>query len=256
MNKKQYPIPATIVIRLNGDETTATIMGDEFKTSKITRTLAKRNPKDEYDAYIGARVALDRLFGKDFFEDHLLEAGPDKSDATEETKPRWKTGDKVVAVNVPILKNLFGQVGTVTGVKYDASLKYFEYEAEFGPKRIKQWWSEFGDEKVQSVRAATAEDLVEKEPKKAAEPEKAETPKGETEFQVGDIVLVTCAVLSFGDYMDGDVAVVTKVIPPMFPGALTGYAIKVRSKERKGSIGYAFAPELTLLHRAKGDERE
>lgn len=253
MNKKQYPIPATIVIRLNGDETTATIMGDEFKISGITRTIAKRNPKDEYDAYIGARVALDRLFGKDFFEEHQEDDEPKKD--KEEPRPRWKTGDKVVAVNVPILKNFFGQVGTVTAVKYDASLKFFEYEAEFGPKRIKQWWSEFGDEKVQSVQAATAEDLVEKEPKKAAEPEKAETPKKETEFQVGDIVRVTCAVLSFGDYMDGDVAVVTKIIPPMFPGALTGYAIKVRSKERKGSIGCALAPELTLLHRAKGADQ-
>ena len=48
MNKKKYPAPATIVIRLNGDETTATIMGDEFRT-RITRSLAKRSPKDEYD---------------------------------------------------------------------------------------------------------------------------------------------------------------------------------------------------------------
>ena len=64
MDKKKYPTPATIVIRLNGDETIATIMGDEFCT-RFTRTLAKRNPKDEYDAYIGARVALDRLFDKD-----------------------------------------------------------------------------------------------------------------------------------------------------------------------------------------------
>lgn len=252
MNKKKYNIPATIVIRLNGDETTATIMGDEFRT-RITRTIAKRNPKDEYNAYIGARVALDRLFGKDFFEEHQEDDEPKK--AKEEPKPRWKTGDKVVAVNAPILGGFLGLVGTVTAVKYDASLKYFEYEAEFGPMRIKQWWSEFGGEKVQAVRAATAEDLVEKQPKKAVEPEKAETPKKETEFQVGDIVRVTCAVLSFGDYMDGDVAVVTKIIPPMFPGALTGYAIKVRSKERKGSIGCALAPELTLLHRAKGAEQ-
>lgn len=166
MNKKKYPIPATIVIRLNGDETTATLMGDEF-TTRITRTLAKRNPKDEYDAYIGARVALDRLFGKDFFEEHQEDD----------------------------------------------------------------------------------------EPKKEAEPEKAKTQKEETKFQVGDIVRVTCAVLSFGDYMDGDVAVVTKIVPPMFPGATTGYVIKVRSKERKGSIGCALAPELTLLHRAKGAEQ-
>ncbi len=253
MNKKQYPIPATIVIRLNGDETTATILGDEFKISGITRTHAKRNPKDEYDAYIGARVALDRLFGKDFFEEHQEDDEPKK--AKEEPKPRWKTGDKVVAVNVPILENFLGMVGTVTNVKYDASLEYFEYEAEFGPKRIKQWWSEFGGEKVQSVRAATAEDLVEKEPKKAAEPEKAETPKGETEFQVGDIVRITnpIHVIPFLEpYERGDVAVITEVNQTPI-GA--GYAVKIRSKERKGKLALVVGDELTLLHRAKGAEQ-
>lgn len=253
MNKKQYPIPATIVIRLNGDETTATIMGDEFRT-RITRSLAKRNPKDEYDAYIGARVALDRLFDKEFFGEHQEDDEPKK--AKEEPKPRWKTGDKVVAVNAPILGAFLGMVGTVTAVEYDASLKCFEYEAEFGPKRVKQWWNEFGCEKVQPVRAATAEDLVEKASPKASEPEKTETPKEETEFQVGDIVRVTRAVLSFNDYKEGDVAVVTKIIPPMFQGFSTGYLIKVRSKERKGNVGFAFAEELTLLHRpAKEGEK-
>ena len=167
MNKKKYPIPATIVIRLNGDETTATIMGDEFRT-RITRTLAKRNPKDEYDAYIGARVALDRLFDKDgMFADKMPE-----------------------------------------------------------------------------------------ETKKAPEPEKTEAPKEETEFQVGDIVRVTNAGNTFGLYKNGDVAVVTKVVPPPASWFRTVYDIKVRSKERKGSEGAAFSDELTLLHRpAKEGEK-
>ena len=253
MNKKKYPIPATIVIRLNGDETTATIMGDEFKTSRITRTIAKRNPKDEYDAYIGARVALDRLFGKDFFEEHQEDDAPKKD--KEEPRPRWETGDKVIAVNAPILKNFFGQVGTVTGVKYDASLKAFEYEAEFGPKRIKQWWNEFGGEKVQPVRAATAEDLVEKASPKAPEPEKTETPKEEAEFQVGDIVRITnlIHVVPFLEpYERGDVAVITVVKHTPIG---TGYIVKIRSKERKGKLAVVVGDELTLLHRAKGDER-
>ena len=160
MSKKKYPIPATIVIRLNGDETTATIMGDEFCT-RFTRALAKRNPKDEYDAYIGARVALDRLFDKDgMFADKMPE-----------------------------------------------------------------------------------------ETKKAPEPEKTEAPKEETEFQVGDIVRVTNAVITFGLYKNGDVAVVTKVVPPPASWFRTIYVIKFRSKERKGYEGIAFADELTLLHR-------
>ena len=167
MNKKKYPNPATIVIRLNGDETTATIMGGEFCT-RITRTLAKRNPKDEYDAYIGARVALDRLFDKEFFGEHLVEAAPEKASATEKTE-------------------------------------------------------------------ATEE---------------------ETKFQVGDIVRVTNSTFSFGFYKNGDVAVVTKVVPSTAPWFRTAYRIKVRSKERKGSEGVAFAEELTLLHRpAKEGEK-
>ena len=167
MNKKEKPTGSTIVIRLNGDETTATLMGDEFRTG-ITRTLAKRNPKDEYDAYIGARVALDRLFDKD----------------------------------------------------------------------------------------DTFADKMTKETKKAPEPEKTETPKEETEFQVGDIVRVTNAGLTFGLYKNGDVAVVTKVAPHKDPWFRTIYRIKVRSKERKGLEGVAFAEELTLLHRpAKEGEK-
>ena len=167
MNKKKYPTPATIVIRLNGDETTATIMGDEFDAG-IMRTVAYRNPKDEYDAYIGARVALDRLFDKEFFGEHLVEASPEKADATEKTE-------------------------------------------------------------------ATEE---------------------ETEFQVGDIVRVTNSSITFGRYKNGDVAVVTKVVMPPVGCPRTAYNIKVRSKERKGSEGVAFAEELTLLHRpAKEGEK-
>ena len=169
MNKKKYPAPATIVIRLNGDETTATIMCDEFCT-RITSALAKRNPKDEYDAYIGARVALDRLFDKDdMFADKLPE-------------------------------------GT----------------------------------------------------KKAPEPVKTEAQEEETEFQVGDIVRVTNSGLTFGHYKNGDDAVVTEVNthPVEFAQHQHVYRIKVRSKERKGSEGVAFAEELTLLHRpAKEGEK-
>lgn len=167
MNKKEKPTGSTIVIRLNGDETTATILSDEFKT-RITQTIAYRNPKDEYDAYIGARVALDRLFDKDdMFADKMPE-----------------------------------------------------------------------------------------ETKKAPEPVKTEAPKEETKFQVGDIVRVTNSSITFGRYKNGDVAVVTKVVMPPVGCPRTAYNIKVRSKERKGSEGVAFAEELTLLHRpAKEGEK-
>ena len=160
MNKKKYPAPATIVIRLNGDETMLAYLPDN--PGQITRhTFAKRNPKDAYDAYIGARVALDRLFGK-----------------------------------------------------YSASL-------------------------FEKTEVAA--------PKKSAGP----APK----FQVGDIVRVTNALLSCGKYDTGDVAVVTRVDKKVSIDEYC-YAIKVRSKERKGREGYTWEKELTLLHRpAKEGEK-
>ena len=159
MNKKKYPAPDgdLIIIRLNGDETVASILDCDFGIGCTGQAIAKRNPKDEYDAYIGARVALDRLFGKDFFE---------------------------------------------------------EYQED-------------------------------DEPKKANEPEKTRAPR----FLVGDIVRVTNSSITFGRYKNGDVAVVTEVVQHPASWFTTIYRIKVRSKERKGSEGVAFAEELTLLHR-------
>ena len=163
MNKKKYPAPDgdLIIIRLNGDETVASILDCDFGIGCTGQAIAKRNPKDEYDAYIGARVALDRLFDKDS-------------------------------------ANLFEE---------------------------------------NEVAA----------PKKSAGP----APK----FQVGDIVRVTCAKLACGRYDTGDVAVVTRVDKNVSFDEYC-YAIKVRSKERKGREGYTWENELTLLHRpAKEGEK-
>ena len=67
---------------------------------------------------------------------------------------------------------------------------------------------------------------------------------------------MTNSTFSFGFYKNGDVAVVTEVVPPLASWFRTAYRIKVRSKERKGSEGVAFAEELTLLHRpAKEGEK-
>ena len=123
MNKKKYPTPATIVIRLNSDETIATIMGDEFCT-RFTRTLAKRNPKDEYDAYIGARVALDRLFGK--YSASLFEktevAAPKKSAGPA---PKFQVGD-IVRVTDAVLSCGFYATGDVAVVTRVDKKSYYD----------------------------------------------------------------------------------------------------------------------------------
>ena len=238
MDKKKYPTPATIVIRLNGDETTATIMGDEFKTSRITRTRAKRNPKDEYDAYIGARVALYRLFGKDFFEEHQEDDAPKKDKAPEKTQPRWKIGDRVIATGHPINPGLYGKEGTVTKVVPAFTLGETRYYADFGERT--QTWCSFNTDAVKSANEKT---------------EATEKNNRAPKFQVGDIVRVTCAKLACGGYDTGDVAVVTRVDKKVSFDEYC-YAIKVRSKERKGREGYTWENELTLLHRpAKEGEK-
>ena len=235
MNKKEKPTGLTIVIRLNGDGTTAALIGDDFRTC-ITRTVAKRNPKDEYDAYIGSRVALDRLFCK--YSDSLFEKN--EGAAPENTQPRWKIGDRVIATGHPINPEHYGKEGKVTEVVPAITLGEVRYYANFGGH--KQTWCSFDT------------DAVKKAPETTDTPEKEDIP--EPKFQVGDIVRVTNAALTFGLYKNGDVAVVTKVSPHTDPWRQTTYDIKVRSKERKGSEGVAFAEELTLLHRpAKEGEK-
>lgn len=243
MNKKKYPTPATIVIRLNGDETTLAYLPDN--PGQITRhTFAKRNPKDEYDAYIGARVALDRLFSKysdSLFEEHQEDDAPKKGKAPEKTQPRWKIGDRVIATGRPIVPEHYGKEGTVTKVEPAFTPGETRYYADFG-EYTQQTWCSFNTDAVKRAPEKT------KAPKKSAGP----APK----FQVGDIVRVTNAALTFGLYKNGDVAVVTKVVPPPASVFRTIYGIKVRSQERKGSEGAAFAEELTLLHRpAKEGEK-
>lgn len=239
MNMKKKPTTtAIIVIRLNGDETVATILDSELGFNG--QAVAKRNPKDEYDAYIGARVALDRLFDKDFFEEHQKDDEPEKDKAPEKTQPQWKIGDRVIATGHPINPEYYGKEGKVTKVRPAFTPGKTRYYADFGGHT--QTW------------CSLHTDAVKKAPETTDTPEKEDIP--EPKFQVGDIVRVTNAYLTFGRYGNGDVAVVTEANLHTKAWFRTTYRIKVRSKERKGSEGVAFAEELTLLHRpAKEGEK-
>ena len=116
MNKKEKPTGSTIVIRLNGDETMLAYLPDN--PGQITRhTFAKRNPKDEYNAYIGARVALDRLFDK--YSASLFEktevAAPKKSAGPA---PKFQVGDivRVTCAKLACGRYDTGDVAVVTEV--------------------------------------------------------------------------------------------------------------------------------------------
>lgn len=96
--KKKSTDTATILIRLNGDETTATLIQDEFPTRMIRRTVARRNPTDIYSAYEGARIALARLYDKEPFPKQI----DGKDLMAPGTLPGWannrrfRVGDKAV----------------------------------------------------------------------------------------------------------------------------------------------------------------
>ena len=242
MNKKKYPAPDgdLIIIRLNGDETVASIIDCDFGIGCTGQAIAKRNPKDEYDAYIGARVALDRLFGKAVFEEHPEDDAPKKDKAPEKTQPRWEIGDRVIATGYPMNPEFYGKEGTVTNVGSAPTPGETRYSADFGG--YAQTWCSFNT------------DAVKKAPEKTQAPKNSAGPA--PKFQVGDIVRVTNAGITFGRYKNGDVAVVTRVVSPTSVWLRTTYDIKVRSQERKGFEGVAFAEELTLLHRhAKEGEK-
>lgn len=137
--KKEKPTGSTIVIRLNGGETTATILSDEFKT-RITQTIAYRNPNDEYDAYIGARVALDRLFDKDFFEEHQETDEPKKANEPEKTRsPKFQVGDIVRVTNAVLAWGKYDtrDVAVVTRVDKKVSIDEYCYVIKVRSKERK-----------------------------------------------------------------------------------------------------------------------
>ena len=146
MNKKKYPAPGgdLIIIRLNGDETVASILDCDFGIGCTGQAIAKRNPKDEYDAYIGARVALDRLFGKDdMFADKMPEETkkapePVKTEAQEE-ETEFQVGDIVRVTNAKLAFDRYatGDVAVVTRVDKKVSIDEYCYVIKVRSKERK-----------------------------------------------------------------------------------------------------------------------
>ena len=230
MNEKNQ----TIVIQITGDKTIATQLAADWSEGTIWCSRAMRHPDDAFDAYIAARVALDRLFGKD--EERVFRECDEEKTPELET-PRWKVGDWIVATGSPIGKEYWGKAGQV--IRVETFVGYCVYEAEFldaKGRRVSQHWSTCGPDR--SVRAATAEEVR----------DAGKVAKGA--FQVGDTVRVVHPVPpTFGDYEVGDVAVVTRVDQPALFVDDWFYDIRIRSKERKGNKARVLGNELELVHR-------
>lgn len=230
MNEKNQ----TIVIRIAGDETIATRIPTGWPGDAMTRARTTRHPDDAFDAYIAARVALDRLFGRD--DEQVFRERVGEKTSKPET-PQWKVGDWIVATGSPISMEYLGKVGQVIGVNtFDG---HCIYEAEFldaEGRRVSQSWCTCGPDR--SVRAATEEEVRDAE----------KVAKGQ--FQVGDIVRIVDPVPpTFDDYKKGDVAVVTKVDRPALYAIDWFYNIRIRSKERKDTGARVLGQELELVHR-------
>lgn len=96
-----------IIIDCDGKTTTAKMLvdGKEVKTG-----VAKYNPADKFDFSIGAKVAFDRLWGKE----------PAKE---PEPVKKFKVGDRVKCVRVPDgNKDVVGKCGVVKGEETDGDL--------------------------------------------------------------------------------------------------------------------------------------
>lgn len=229
MNEKNQ----TILIQITDGETIATRIPTGWPGDAMTRARTKRHPKDRFDAYIAARVALDRVFRQD--DDRVFRERA-KEDVPELETPRWKVGDWVVAIDNPIYCDYFGCVGQVTSV--ERFCDHCEYAAEFIDPlgtRIPQYWCSFDN----AVRAATETEI------KHANP-----PVEKEKFQAGDIVRVVNPIPpTCYDYELGDVAVVMEEQTPTFMHNDEIYRIRVRSKEHKGKVAWVLGRELQLLHR-------
>lgn len=227
---------ATIVIRLNGDETVASILDDQFGIGCTGQAIAKRNPADEYDAYTGARVALDRLFGKTNWE---MEQTPKKG--AEERKPRWKVGDLVAANGFPLNTGLLGgKPGIVTKVSpCDGQIRYEAIFQERPSLKYYQCWAD-GEKHLDAV-IPWDEKTMGRNP--------FDTTPEKPMFKVGDIVRVVDTSASFGRYAKNDVAEVIE--PSKKPGA--GCTIRVRSNPRKGNVAFVYNYEIILLSRPRKD---
>lgn len=212
--KQKTPDNATILIRLNGDLTTAVYLPDYDSDDGIQfgrGSTARRNPADKYDAYVGARLALDRLFGKE--------------EAEEEHKPRWKVGDRVIAAGLPINPDFYGHEGTVVEAR-EQNGGFFQYTAEFGELKARQHWSDiFAD----AVRPAA---------EKPKEPKEPENPL----FRNGDIVRVVHPICTLNMYQKGDTLRVIYA-------KQNGCEIEVLSKPNRGNKAYVCNHEIELVHR-------
>lgn len=218
---------ATILIRLKGDETTATLIQDKFPGERISRARTKRNPSDAYNAYEGARIALARLFEEDPFpkaaepKKHIRFKVGDQArvgDRAFLTGGRYETGDLVEIVEVrPAGYYIRVLTGPRAKIFKNPSFTAFVNDRELEP-------------------------LTEND-RKPPELIQVNVPR----FQVGDIVRLNDDALGKRTFHANCVGKTGKIID-VSRGAVTriaGYTVRVKTDDRKYILQACAETQLT-----------
>lgn len=206
MKQKSRTPCKSILITFHGNTTHATLLTGYDHDTRTKSAWAKCNPDDEYDAYTGAKLALDRLFGKEAPGNHLRPE-PKKTVAPENECP-FKVGDLVLTRGTPFCKECRSCPAKVTEVYahsdggwevvLDVKTARGEYirqctDPKLHPHSLVHWLPHFGKHPMDGAKAADV---------KAAK---------EEEFQIGDIVEIVNPTMTGGCYQKGDIGAIKRL---------------------------------------------
>lgn len=115
----------SIIIQLKGDVTYATMLSGYDGELVARHACARRNPKDEYNRYEGARIALARVLGVDPFPETEIENVENKVVITP-IKPKkdpyfFEVGDQVRTRKCPFVSFCRNRPAVVTYVRADSN---------------------------------------------------------------------------------------------------------------------------------------
>lgn len=200
MKQKSRTPCKSILITFHGNTTHATLLTGYDHDTRTKSAWAKCNPADEYDAYTGAKLALDRLFGKEAPGNHLRPE-PKKTETPENECP-FKVGDLVLTRGTPFCNKCQNRPAKVIEVhpigrhEWEVVL-YVETERggyirqytnpKLHPYCLVHWQDSFGKHPMDGVKATKKE-----------------------EFQIGDIVEIVDPFISGGYYKKGDIGAIKR----------------------------------------------
>lgn len=200
MKQKSRTPCKSILITFHGNTTHATLLTGYDHDTRTKSAWAKCSPADEYDAYTGAKLALDRLFGKEAPGNHLRPE-PKKTKTTENECP-FKVGDLVLTRGTPFCNECQNRPAKVTAV-YAHSGGGWEVTLDVHTERggyIRQ----YTNPKMHPYSLVHWQDSFSTHPMAGVKATKEE------EFQIGDIVEIVNPTMTGGCYKKGDIGAIKR----------------------------------------------